>query len=343
MKKLLFLSCTILLSFAAFAQAPGIISASFGSGSIGPGQTTTLTITLNNEDFYGPPTATALASGSYSVLVSLPVSAPIKYELVAGSFTQVSPAAAAFTVVALDPDYAEIELNRSQALNEVIVVQFTIRGLSQTTIAEQTNIEIAAASDPDLTDNEQDPALSVLNLLPVDLTDFKGTTTNCVNTLQWTTANERNVANYEVEYSGDGIRYNKVGVVNSNLLNFSNQYKFEYKQATVEGFYRLKIIERNGHASHSDVIRLINVCAQPMVKLNPNPVRKGNSAILQIDNFDRAIVGTINTIDGKTLSTVNLKNGQNVLRTDNLPSGTYTLNVQDNLKNKRIIRFIVGN
>lgn len=107
--------------------------------------------------------------------------------------------------------------------------------------------------------------------LPLRLISFIGTKQNNNAQLKWLTANEINVARFEVERSGDGQNFVTIATVlpGINLYSFSDVDIFN---KTSIAFYRLKSVDADGRFSFSRIVRLSN---QLLAELSafPNPVK----------------------------------------------------------------------
>lgn len=102
----------------------------------------------------------------------------------------------------------------------------------------------------------------VNTVLPVTLTDFKGVYANGNAVLQWTTTMEANTKAFEVEYSYDGIRYDKAGTVAAQNEPLGATYTFTHPiELTGRILYRLKMADRDGSFKYSNIITLTHNAA----------------------------------------------------------------------------------
>lgn len=125
-------------------------------------------------------------------------------------------------------------------------------------------------------------------LMPVLLKTFKGDQKFNGVTLEWKTLQENNLNNYEVEHSTTGINFDKIGTVMA-MGNSSNDllYNYYHKQpAKGINYYRLKINDKRGSFSYSDVINVNIILIQPSVTVYPNPI-KGNIVNFHLNNLDK--------------------------------------------------------
>ncbi len=141
--------------------------------------------------------------------------------------------------------------------------------------------------------------------LPVTLIKFK----SAINTqqqvmLDWTTANELNTVAFSIEKSFNGTSFTSIGTVKATggVVNQSN-YAFRDDQplASEAAFYRLKIQDKNGSITYSNVIGVRNNTAVNSFKIITNPVHNTISI-----THSKAVAGaelSIYSIDGNKLST----------------------------------------
>lgn len=96
--------------------------------------------------------------------------------------------------------------------------------------------------------------------IPVKLISFTGYVTNNQNILNWSTANETNNKQFEIERSNDGINFQKIGSIQGKGNTISiHHYFFEVNNpAKGYNYYRLKQIDRNDTYSYSTIVTLQN-------------------------------------------------------------------------------------
>lgn len=120
---------------------------------------------------------------------------------------------------------------------------------------------------------------SCIMVLPVELSDFKGTSTDSRIELVWQTLSERNCSHFEVYHSENGIDFEVLTSTNAagNSTEVSN-YLFYHQKAPVGiNYYKLKIVDLNGDTDESNVIAVDNRLAtgnQLFSNLYPNPANE---------------------------------------------------------------------
>lgn len=94
--------------------------------------------------------------------------------------------------------------------------------------------------------------------LPVNWLSFTGELMHQTVKLKWSTSQEQNNVSFEIERSGNGVQFNKIGTVPSALIPSSvNEYSFiDLNPASAFIFYRLKQIDNDGKYSYSPMIKV---------------------------------------------------------------------------------------
>lgn len=107
--------------------------------------------------------------------------------------------------------------------------------------------------------------------LPIDLSSFTGSISNCEANLNWAVNPGKSYTSFTVEQSVDGKSYSAVSTIPATESRTT--YTFTGKQSIARGFYRLKITDRSGNASYSNTVSLTADCMQSDAGLSPNPTR----------------------------------------------------------------------
>ncbi len=136
--------------------------------------------------------------------------------------------------------------------------------------------------------------------LPVSFTSIKATKTDKGAVVNWTVANEVNIASYEVERSIDGTNFTAVA---SSKANAGNSYAVNDNNLPTSAvvYYRVKSVEIAGEAMYSAIAKLNNTgVAQSAISIYPNPVKEQlNITISNASNATYAV--KISTITGKQI------------------------------------------
>jgi hypothetical protein len=124
--------------------------------------------------------------------------------------------------------------------------------------------------------------------VPVELVSFSADVAENTVRLSWATASETNNFGFDIEKSGDGILFSKIGFVPGRGTTTAPQsYSFvENNVAVGKHFYRLKQIDTDGAFAHSNVIE---VAVLPPSRFSlfqnyPNPFNPETRIRLDIPN-----------------------------------------------------------
>ena len=167
--------------------------------------------------------------------------------------------------------------------------------------------------------------LAVTSTLPVELLRFSGKNTEGGNLLTWTTAEEKNVRDFDIERSLDGQLFIKIGTVKAKGSS-SNYTLIDPTTAANVHYYRLKINDLNGTADYSKVITLSN-SSKNQLKVYPSVTRQ----FLTVETTEETDFQVYNllgqqVLTGKISDTPPLWIG-GLLDVSAFPQGTYILKV----------------
>jgi hypothetical protein len=91
--------------------------------------------------------------------------------------------------------------------------------------------------------------------LPVTLLDFKGRKDGRENLLEWSTTNEQNSKEFEVQKSGDGVSYRAIGRIKAaGTSTVLRNYSLRDAQVNELNYYRLNMIDIDGRSKVSPVV-----------------------------------------------------------------------------------------
>jgi hypothetical protein len=182
----------------------------------------------------------------------------------------------------------------------------------------------------------------VCNVLEANSFSFYGSIINNKARLRWTSQNEENLKEYEVEKSVDGTTFTKEGVVAAaNDINGASYAFSDPEKITSLSYYRLKLISQSKNdATYSKIVILYNKDARFKVSA-VNPFKTN----LKINIFlpgDGKVEFNLCDLFGKIISKkslhLNIGNSQvNLDDVSRLPAGMYILSTSYNntvLQNK---------
>jgi hypothetical protein len=161
---------------------------------------------------------------------------------------------------------------------------------------------------------------TIIGTLPLKLLNFTANKAGDVNLLKWTTTEELNTSEFDVERN-TGNGFEKIGSVHaagnsSQLLN----YVFEDKHpSTSRNHYRLKMVDKDGYSEYSKTVS-VKADGREDISIYPNPAQSklyvagaANGSLYHVKNSSGQVI---------TSGRLNITTGINV---SSLPTGMYIL------------------
>ena len=185
--------------------------------------------------------------------------------------------------------------------------------------------------------------LAITDALPIKLISFSGEKQGGINKLSWNAETGVNFSYFIIERGEDAGNLDSIASVNGgvgDLYNLNDSNINELKPY----FYRLKLVEKDGSFTYSNVIVVMVDPQTENILVYPNPVvqnvLKFRLTLTKQSRYDI----WINDISGKVIMKLpsplfDPGNNYFTINTSNLPTGTYTLTVR-NAESKYIRKFI---
>ena len=149
----------------------------------------------------------------------------------------------------------------------------------------------------------------------------------------WTTTNEINTREFNIEWSTDAQLWKTLGTITATGNN-NNIYNYNHNNApTGKNFYKLKMVDQDGHFTYSNII-FLNSGDNTRLVIYPNPV-KDMLTIYAGNNFLNTMV-SLNNMEGKLLQRTLITSNQQNINVQLLPKGMYVLNFEDGSAQKFI-------
>ncbi|MBC7948245.1 MAG: PQQ-dependent sugar dehydrogenase [Chitinophagaceae bacterium] len=171
--------------------------------------------------------------------------------------------------------------------------------------------------------------------LPVNLLTFTGELQGNATLLEWKTTQETNTSHFVVERSLDGNNYSAIGnVAAAGSSNSTIQYNLidheAGQQPTTILYYRLKMMDRDGQFTYSNVITIVLPTMTGKIAVTPNPVAS-RARVLITATRDGKTQWKLTDNSGRVISngSENIRKGNNQFYIDmnKLSAGVYYLNV----------------
>lgn len=159
-------------------------------------------------------------------------------------------------------------------------------------------------------------------VLPVELKSFTANKKENNVTLDWSVANEINFSGYQIEKSADGRNFESIGMINAMNINNYSFTDFHFKNTS---YYRLKMIDKNGKFTYSNIIFLENKKSS-LISVYPNPA-KGSVMINNLSENSK--ISIVNYLGQTVLQKSNLNSSIINLDISSLSTGNYAIIVND--------------
>lgn len=167
---------------------------------------------------------------------------------------------------------------------------------------------------------------SKFNALPVKLLYFNAVADGNRVRLNWEVANEQETVKYEIEKSLTGTGFNKIGTVISRQLSQSAYIDFDNTPAFGWNYYRLKLIDKSGSFTYSDIRPVKFSKGQEEVKIFPVPATDVLNVLLPSSYVNSATL-LLYGIDGKFIATLKPSVNNVKINVKALAGGTYVLKI----------------
>lgn len=160
-------------------------------------------------------------------------------------------------------------------------------------------------------------------VLPLRLLSFNVADKNGYASLSWQTCNEINVKDFEVQKSTDAQNFSTIGTVVAKNSSCGTTYTYaDPKQLAGTAFYRIKMVDKDGKATYSGVVR-IDGKLPASLSVFPNPVL--NTLTLSHPKAETGAVIKIVSMSGLVAVTHNVEkdNIQTSIDVSKLAKGNY--------------------
>jgi hypothetical protein len=167
--------------------------------------------------------------------------------------------------------------------------------------------------------------------LPVELLYFYGEKEGENVLLSWETATELNNDYFDVEYSLDGINFEKIGQVQGAGTTIENQsYEFLHNPrrdiAVQRFYYRLKQVDFDRKQEYTDIIQItFDIEQSVIINVYPNPAT--DFINIKINETQIGEMVQIIDIQGRILAEFRLEGLSSQYQVSNFPVGAYFIKI----------------
>jgi len=182
--------------------------------------------------------------------------------------------------------------------------------------------------------------------LTIDFISFSGKLNHGNADLIWTTSKESEPVSYSIERSYDGTSFTSIGIVPGNNNSDAKSNTYKYTDVNVQGkvWYRIAMINKDGHKKYSRIIILEDKTVNFGLTNVVNPFSTKLDFGITVSENSR-VDATLMSISGKPIrkESFNVYAGANNLTingTETLPVGMYILQIRnkDQIINKKVMK-----
>lgn len=163
--------------------------------------------------------------------------------------------------------------------------------------------------------------------LPIKVISFTARKNDKEVILNWQTATEINNKGFEIERSGDGTSWTKIGFINGSInSSIEKNYQFtDFNPVAGNNFYRLRQLDIDNKASYSLVVS-VNIVKSGFYSISNNP---GNGQYrLHIETVPERVDFSIIDPRGRQIMSKNNNGpGDQLIDISNFPPGIYLLRI----------------
>lgn len=230
----------------------------------------------------------------------------------------------------LNGNFAQLAGNTFQIRNLVATASSDI---SNPNIGAQVNITTPGTLNASTANDPTEAFTYSMAPLPVTLVNFNAhKESGCRAGLNWTVNDAVNFSHFEAEQSADGGEYHKVGTI--AWEEGKADYSLVTDQPMRNGYYRLKMVDRDNAYQYSEVKTLMLDCAagSDAVSLYPNPAEKGQSYTLEYNSTTAGkvqyiVTDAVGKVYERRMLEAAVGNNHYMLSTATMAAGTYFVQV----------------
>ncbi|UAY53161.1 beta strand repeat-containing protein [Ferruginibacter albus] len=180
-------------------------------------------------------------------------------------------------------------------------------------------------------------AYETMTVLPVTIVNFTGNAlSNNTAQLNWKTTSEINTSYFDIQRSADAKTFTTIGTTGA-VGSGSNSYNYNDGTPLQSGYYRLRIVDKNGTAKYTNIVYISFNAFASSITVFPNPA----TSFVTVVTNNKTLAGStaiLYNLNGQTLQKVQLGNSSTVVPVIGLASGTYLLKVQTGETFKVIVK-----
>lgn len=181
--------------------------------------------------------------------------------------------------------------------------------------------------------------------LPLTFTSLKAFQRNNSVSINWTTASETGVEQYDIEKSVTGNNFSKITDIKANNTAINNYQWVDAVPSEGYNYYRIKAINIDGKINYSDVVKLYFGNENPRINIYPNPATINNLNLRMISQppgiYEVRLMNSFGQIFMiKTIQYAGGSTIENISPEKNIPKGFYQLEIKTPAGERKVISLI---
>jgi len=181
--------------------------------------------------------------------------------------------------------------------------------------------------------------------LPLTFTSVKAFQQDNAVNIDWTTANETSIKQYDIEKSVTGNNFIKITGINAGNTAINNYQSADVNPAEGYNYYRIRAISIDGKINYSDVVKLYFGKGNQRINIYPNPATVNNLNLQMISQPEGIYeVRLMNSFGQKFMTkTIQYKGGsstENISPGKNIPKGIYQLEIKTPAGERKVISLV---
>lgn len=178
---------------------------------------------------------------------------------------------------------------------------------------------------------------NMVYVLPVALLNFQVQRKGTTNAVNWKTAYEYNVDFFAVEKSSNGATFHELYKLAANQnTRETRSYFYDDHNARHLAYYRLKTIDKNGHAAYSKVVKVDAGEPGLQAEASPNPAQ----SFINIKGLKGISWLKLNSSDGRVLQEERTSENEYRLNLQKCSPGVYWLQITNENGMQQVLKII---
>lgn len=215
----------------------------------------------------------------------------------------------------------------------------------QTAITDSTIVSFVATNNVSY-QNRFNILFKPATPLSVQFIAVKGQLVESNIAIQFTTANEVNIANYTIEKSINGTDFKAVNVQVAQNENAATYNWLDKQVSAVVNYYRIKATEVNGATSYSKTIVVNNQAVKGAITIFPNPIKDRSFNVFMNNVASGNYHLNVYDITGKLVMKTSIKhasevNSQSITMKQTLTKGSYLVKLSNDAGNVYQTKLVV--